>query len=201
MAILVGLPAAGVIAAAAPFTAGWQAQSYPKVRGIVSAAVSKERAHSGQSSLSAHVMLSGAVAVRRQGEVFVDMRFHPPGDLNAPIDLSGKTLSAWVYPPAGLQGPAHNPNGVRLFVKDSAWRSEYGAWTHLTPGKWMRLTLVPSVQAPPTGYRDPNFSPRKIIVIGVSVATGKGSTARFDGEMQIDDVTVAPGASYTFEAP
>jgi hypothetical protein len=186
---------------AATAIAGWQAQRFAGVRAITSVRLTTTRSHSGRRSLALVVNLNGRVASLRQGEAFVDMRSHPPAGVTAPCDLSGNTISAWLYAPPGLPGLAHNPNGARLLVKDAKWRSEYGTWTHLRPGAWNRLTLTPAAKAPQSGFLTPDFDPHQVIVIGVSIAAGGGSAARFRGEADLDDVAWGPGAAprYDFE--
>jgi hypothetical protein len=157
-------------------------------------------AHTGKRSLLLSVRLNGKVKGYREGEAFVDLRFNPPAGANAPVNMSHSVLSAWVYCPAGLEGPRSNPNGVRLFVKDNRWHSEYGPWTHLAPGQWVQVSLSPTLSAPATGYVDKGFDPRMIISVGVSIAVVGGSSARFLGDMAIDDVTWGPGpVKYGFE--
>jgi len=117
------------------------------------------------------------------------------------VDLANQTLSLWVHVPGSLYGPVHNPNGIRIFVKDSQWHSEYGSWTHLVPGRWTRLTLAPSTSTPAFGYRDADFNPHQIILIGVSIATGRDSPTHSSGEMLVDDVRWGAGTApkYGFE--
>lgn len=170
-------------------TEGWQAQRYSGIRAARSVRLSHETAHTGRGSLAIDLGLNGKVESLRQGEVFVDLRYYPPDNVEAPVNLQGRAVTAWVFAPAGLQGPAPNPNGFRLFVKDRHWHSEYGPWTHVRPGHWNRLTLVPSTSTPITGYKDAGFEPQQIVMLGVSVATGRGSAARYVGPMFLDDVT------------
>ena len=180
---------------------GWTPQTYRTTRAISGCALTSAMAHSGSRSLALDIRLNGSDAARREGEAFVDLRYHAPAGEHAPLDLSGQTVTAWFYCPPGLEGIRHNPNGVRIFVKDTRWKSEYGAWTHMVPGKWIQLTLSPAPDAPPTGFRNPYFDPHHIIVVGVSVAAGGGSNARFLGEAAIDDIAWGDASSpkYGFE--
>lgn len=197
-AALIVCSAAISAAAAGGAGAGWQPQTYRTIRAIYGVRVTHHFGHTDKSCLVADVNLNGGTADRREGEVYVDLRFHPPQNVLAPVNLSGKTIHVWVFAPAGLAGPAKNPNGIRIFVKDSGWRSEYGTWVHVTPGRWVRLTLTPSTTTPPHGYRSPGFDPQKIIALGVSVAAGAHSTAHYRGGLEIDDVSWDGQTRYGF---
>lgn len=197
--LLILASAAAVAAIPNTSTSGWRAQTYPKVRGIRSVHLTHQIAHTGRNCLTLAIALDGRVPSQRQGEAYVDLRYSPPADTSFPVNLSGHEITAWLFAPSGLQGPAHNPNGARLFVKDSKWRSEYGPWTHLRPGHWNRLAFTPSAAAPKTGYADAGFDPGKIILVGTSVALGGGSSSRFVGDAFLDDVGWDGKTRYSFE--
>ncbi len=189
--------------AVADDASGWTAQTFATTRAMTDAAISNVMAHSGHNSLAVSVKLNGAVPSQRQGEVYVDLRYHAPADLDAPLDLAGQTITAWVYAPSGAVGLRTNPNGMRLFVKDSEWRSEYGPWTHLRPNHWTRVSFTPAAAAPETGFRDADFNPRKVILLGLSIATGGHSTAHFTGPIYLDDIGwgTADAPKFDFENP
>ena len=197
--IILGLTGAAALAAGGSSTGGWRAQQYPQVRAVRAVRISSQAAHSGRHSLALLIDLDGRLRPLREGEAYVDLRFNPPADETVPANLASHAVTAWFYAPAGLAGPLHNPNGVRLFVKDSQWRSEYGPWTHIRGGGWTRLSIVPSTVTPPTGFRTPGFDPQQVLLMGVSVAVGGGSTTRCTGAAYLDDVAWGSGVKYGFE--
>ena len=97
----------------------------------------------------------------------------------------------WVYIPEEALGNPKIPNGVQVFVKDKEWKSEYGTWWNIDPAdvnSWQQITLTPSKSAPPSGYMDSEFDPTQIRVVGVKIAVGDGSVARYRGPIYIDAV-------------
>jgi hypothetical protein len=59
----------------------------------------------------------------------------------------------------------------------------------------MTVTVTPERTPPPNGYMDPGFDPTKIILLGLKVGAGSGSTASFSGLVWLDDVDW-PGGRY-----
>lgn len=107
-------------------------------------------------------------------------------------DLDGQAITAWVWCPPGSSGDPSRPNGIQLFVKDSKWSSEYGPWknigTHLPTGTWAQVTMTPSNPKGQNEYMTPGFNPTDIVVIGIKVARGDGSTITYAGDFYLDEV-------------
>lgn len=179
---------------------GWFAQDYTTSQACSEVRVS-DIAYDGQSSLEMVLNLRGGDEHFGQGEALVSTEFYPPEGVTVPIDLEGHTITIWVYAPENassgdnILGPAgdpDNPNGFQIFVKDTAFRNEYGVWKNVVEGEWNRVTLSVSAQVPEDGlsrgYMDTGFDPTQIIVIGLKIGTGRGSTAWYEGSIYIDGV-------------
>ena len=76
---------------------------------------------------------------------------------------------------------------VRHFAKQ---RIRYGTWYNLTgrSGSWFEITLKPSTETPKWGYTEPEFDPTQIVVIGIKIGIGTGSSASFRGSMFVDNI-------------
>ncbi|MCU1348764.1 MAG: hypothetical protein JWO56_1794 [Acidobacteria bacterium] len=131
--------------------------------------------------------IRGDDPTRNRGEALVEIA-HPDPALNkAPVDLSERTLRAWIYAPRGSAGPRSRRNGVQLFAKDSQWRSLYGPWNNIeTEDGWFALELP--VNGATASHVDRGYDATKIVAIGVKFAAGGGSSATYDGPIYIDDV-------------
>lgn len=136
-----------------------------------------------------------------KGEAFVDLSDHAPFGVDAPVNLEGVTLRCWIYAPEDSGGSASHPNGLQLFVKDDNWHSEYGTWVNIEERQWNEVTLTPSRQTPHWGAMDEDFDPTRIMMVGVKVAAGSGSTARFDGAFYMDTLEVGGEVWFDFERP
>jgi hypothetical protein len=189
-----------------PFTTKWKSQIYTDSQAIKAVAITTNRPYSGTGSLEMTVDLAGGHPNKSNGEVFVDLRYHPPlcsppDCVTAPINSEGVTITAEVFAPAGSRGDPSRPNGFQLFVKDDAWRSFYGSWQNVQENQWNQVTVIPARSAPPSGYMDPGFDPTRVILVGLKIGAGSGSTATFSGTMSLDDVDWPGGQhpKYPFE--
>ncbi len=189
-----------------PFTTKWKPQTYPNSQAIWAVFVSTNMPHSGIGSLETTVDLVGGHPNKSNGEVFVDLRYHPPlcnppDCVIAPVNFEGISITAQVFAPTGSRGDPQRPNGLQLFVKDEAWRSFYGSWHNIRDNQWNQISVIPGRSAPPLGYMDPGFDPTRIILLGVKLGAGGGSTATFSGTLWLDDVDWPGGQhpKYSFE--
>ena len=169
-------------------TMGWIPQDFDDSRAVVDVHRTDERAKDGRYSLAMDVSLIGGHPNNSKGEVWVDMRDLPPTGDVAPLDLDSSTLTAWVYAPSGARGEGSRPNGFQLFVKDDNFRSLYGSWRNVVAENWVQVFLPVAAFEPRDGYMDPGFDPSRIIVVGVKIATGTDSRARYEGVVFIDQV-------------
>jgi len=131
------------------------------------------------------VDLVGGDANRSQGEAFVNVANHPLSGFSAPLNLTCKPLSCWIYvPTCGLGDPA-SPNLIQLFVKDESGQSEYGTPTQVVRNQWFEISLRPSTLEPDDGHKDTGFNPGAIDLIGIRFMAGsEGATYR--GKVYVD---------------
>jgi hypothetical protein len=170
---------------------GWIPQTFPNAMACIKASQSDEKAKDGQYSLKLDMDLIGGDEHKNQGEAWVDMRNFPP--LNAtsqfqPIDLTNYTITMWVYAPSGSIGNNSKPNGFQVFVKDINYKSNYSSWTNVMENQWVELSLTVSASAEENGYVNQGFDPSQIIIIGIKMGSGGGSTSAFQGSVYIDKV-------------
>ena len=144
----------------------------------------------GTGCLAVDMHLDGANATYDAGEIYVDMRFDAPARVGSPVDLKGKRVSLSVYCPPGLNNGESNPNYVRLFCKDENWKSFYGSLQHIrNTGYWFSVSMTPDTNMPVYGWMDAGFDPTRIHMIGLSVAAGGSSTAKYDGKLYVDGLS------------
>ncbi len=165
-------------------TMGWVPQPYIDSQGVVDVAQSTDRAKLGRHSLKLSVDLEGGHPNRSKGEAYVTIPVQ---------NLEGRPITVWVYVPREALGDPQNPNGIQVFVKDNdrSWRSEYGTWWDIIPGRvdsWQQVTLTPGRSAPLDGYMAPGFDPTQIRAVGVKVAIGEKSVAKYRGPIYMDAV-------------
>jgi len=190
-----------------PWATSWQAQTYADSQAIYAVSITTGCAHSELGGLKMSIDLVGGHPNKSNGEVFVDLRYHPPlleppCCVTAPVNLSGRQVCAYVWNPAGSEGNPSCPNGLQVVVKDGNWKSFYGTWHNIRENQWNYVCTTPGTTAPPGGYMDAGFDPTKIVLLGVKVGAGGCSTAEFSGTMCLDDVGWTIGGcnpAYTFE--
>ncbi len=136
-------------------------------------------AKSGQYSLKLPLDLKPA---NHSGETWVS--------LDTPIDLTGKTISAWIYAPLGIRGEPTQPNSLHLFVADRQGRKLYGTSTNFLEGGWFQVTLSVAQTVSACGSIDTGFDPTKIKRIGLNIASPKSSKAVFAGNIYLDLVNL-----------
>ena len=84
----------------------------------------------------------------------------------------------------GLQllGDKERPNGFQLYVKDKNWKAKYGPWYDVQEGQWAQVTF-------PVGAAEADFDPSQVNAIGLKMAAGEKSSAKFQGSIYVDAVT------------
>jgi len=169
----------------------WQCNTYSDTMAATSLSQSVSAPSNGTGCLAVDLNLRGGDTNYSKGEVYVDMEYHPPVGAQAPVDLMGKRVSAWVYCPPGSEGPASNPNTVSLFVKDTNWHSFYGSVEHIYTNYWFMISVTPGTNAPNHGWMDAGFDPHHVKVVGLKIATDSGSTSVYTGKIYIDGVAFA----------
>lgn len=162
-------------------TMGWVRQVYETDQGVTAVEQSADEAKFCHS-LEMTVDLEGGHTNKSRGEAYVEIN---------PQNLENKPITVWVYVPREALGDPEKPNGIQVFVKDKDWRGEYGTWWNITPAivdSWQQVTLTPSRSAPPDGYMESGFDPTQIGAVGVKIAIGEGSTAKYRGPIYVDAV-------------
>ena len=175
---------------------GWAVSSSASVKGITKAEWTSERAMSGGHSMKLAVDLNNSIPSKRSGEVSVDMFSHPPYGYppSHPVDLTGKTISAWVYVPPRARGDPNAPNGIHLFSHDIWGNKLYGTWQNFPGEGWFQVTLPITKNVPACGSiipgPDPSkpFDPSAIRKIGVNIGVPTISSATFNGYIYLDAV-------------
>ena len=175
-------------AASSPGIYGFEhgAEGWSRGGGCTAARQSGDQSKSGQFSLALGMALGPA---ERQGEAWVDLRqSRPAGVSDVPVNLGGRTVTAWVYAPRGARGDAERPNGFQLFVKDAEWRATYGAWQNVVEERWVRLSLAVGGARAPSGFVAAGFDPSRVIAVGVKFGLGADPTAKFEQTVYLDAV-------------
>jgi len=134
------------------------------------------------------VLLTAAAADRKIGDG-VSVEFQ---------DMTGKQLSAFVYPPSASAGNASFPNGIQLFVKDIYGNSQYGPYMNinagfgLIPDTWTQIFM--NVGGGGNSFTSPGFDPTLISTVGVkySISTSVGPSVTYTGPLYVDNVAVTP---------
>jgi hypothetical protein len=163
-------------------TMGWKAQDASGNRACVQVLWSDKKAHDGKYALEAIMDLVGGDTQKSKGEVWIDL------SEKGSIDLTNRTISAWVYADPPASGATSDPNGFQLFVKDNQWRGEYGTWKNVAEGTWVQLLLTVSSTQPKDGFVSPGFEPSHIIAIGVKMGAGGNSTTTFHSPIYVDEI-------------
>ncbi len=99
---------------------------------------------------------------------------------SASLNLTGKTLSMWVYLKSGLVSPP-NQVGAQIFLKDTSYKYANGAFFNLTPNEWMQVTY--NVNAP--SYTA-NPDPSSVFEVGLQIAGSGSAVFTSDGVVVAD---------------
>jgi len=148
----------------------------------------KQKALEGDYSLEMTMDIDGGDEHKRNGEAWVNMLEDPPVGEHIPVNLLGRTVTAWIYAPWGARGKPDKPNGFQVFVKDKEWKCQYGPWRNVREAEWFQVSLKVSPFAPKDGYMDCGFDPNQIIAVGVKMGAGGGSRATYKGPVYVDGV-------------
>jgi hypothetical protein len=150
----------------------------------------------GQASLAMQLRGMGnhypgnCSGVDNAGRAVIDLSATPP-------DLTGKTVSAWVYLPSNGQASTDTPTQGQLYLVDASGDSYgNGAGVNLQPDLWTRITFKPVAWAGPGNYEQEGlylaagFDPAAIVRLGVKVSAAGTAPCdfRFDGIVLVDSV-------------
>lgn len=166
--------------------ADWIAQDFADSQGVISVRFS-------DSLLIINAHLVGGDPALGRGEIYIDLRYWPPTEALAPLDLSGSTIAVRVILPEGYGGPQWAPSGIQVFVKDDQWRSQYGLWVNVanTGGEYT-ATLSPSASNPVAGMTAEGFDPTRVRIIGVKFGINDAAIWDFAGNIIVQCVNVMP---------
>lgn len=178
-------------------SAGWTYQTYPGSDGFTDAQRCTEKAYKGTASLC----LTASLQQRKAGEVYIDLRNHPPEKVSIPLNLQRATLSCWLWLPHGSAGNPNAPNGIQLLVKSDGWWSWYSPWQNIQSEWEERWIQVTADLTRPAGFQDSQFDATKVIAVGMKVAINDFSSATVDGKIYLDEYALdtTPRTTFRFE--
>lgn len=174
---------------------GWYHQTFTDSQAVTAVAQSADYAKFCGHSLKLTIDLVAKHENKSKGEALVDVQvFDRQKGENVPIDLDGKTITAWVYGLTGAKGDRNSPNGVQVFVKDRNHNSQYGAWLDIPiENDWFTVKLTPS-KTPSEGVSTfitkpgTEFDPTQIIIVGFKIGAGGESNATYNQPIYVDGV-------------
>ena len=146
--------------------------------------------------MGARVELRGAGS-----NAFIYFRFDElPGKmLNETINLTGQTVTADVYLPAGIAGPPDARSGLLLFLQDVNWLWAQTEWKNIdATGRWITL----SVAVDELVQRFPGFDPARIRTVGIKVGSNTQiSQFSYTGNLFFDNVrsSTSPELQFDFQ--
>lgn len=180
-------------------TSGWTFQTSTDSQGFTDVRHCTKQVHNGKSSLCITADLVGKNPNKSKGEVYIDLRNHPPTGATIPLNLENITVECWVYLPPESAGDPSAPNGIQILLKSEGWHSFYSKWQNIErkwEGKWVPIVLDPTEQP---GYKDTEFDPTKVISIGLKVAINpNSSTKALKGLIYLDDFVLDTDPPLTF---
>jgi len=155
-----------------------------------------ERVHSGAHALRLTTVLIGngnkaypgqEYYTHSEATVYFDQPL-PGLSKPGPYNLTGKTVSCFVYLPSTLATGNTAQAFVRMFSKDRQFANDYGPIVSIDAshvGQWFQISLIIG-----KGDPDKTFNPKSVWSIGVLLETIDGSTLSFNGSIYIDDCFV-----------
>ena len=113
-----------------------------------------------------------------------------------PVDLSGKTVTAWYYAPTNAQPSESIPTYAQLYMKDGAGKYANSPGVNMKGETWLQIVFSPVANN--TGadinsngyYYDNGFNPSTIGELGIKIAVNGSAPASFafDGTFLIDSI-------------
>lgn len=152
----------------------------------------------GQASLALEMVNMGNHYPANTACPGVDNAARAAIDLSgSPPDLTGKTVSAWVYLPSAGQAAADTPTQAQLYAIDNSLDSyANGPGVNLGVDQWTRVTFRPQAWAGPGDYNQggvftaAGFDPSAIKRLGVKISAAGAApcTFAFSGVVLLDSV-------------
>jgi hypothetical protein len=155
-----------------------------------------ERVHAGAHALRLTTILIGngndafpgqEYYTHSEAMVYFDQPI-PGLSAPGPYDLTGKTVSCFVYLPRTLTAGNTPQAFIRMFAKDRKFANDYGPIVYIDPShveQWFQISLTIG-----KGDLDVGFNPKRVWGIGVLLEATNGSTLSFKGSIYIDDCFV-----------
>lgn len=194
-----------------PVSSSWKRQTWKDSQAVTRASIIADKnSFRGAGCLRLNVDLVGGSKNKRNGEVFVDLRYPPVYNAShcftAPVNLEGKLLYAMVFCPKGSGGAQDKPSGLQIFAKSgdgSDWASFYGNWHNIyqkerswsadpqlgdvQEGRWSLVTVKLQRQKPKCGYMDEGFDPTRVIAVGLKIGLNdKNNNGNYKGTILVD---------------
>lgn len=108
---------------------------------------------------------------------------------SGPYDLTGKSVSCFVYLPSEL-APSSNPQAyIQLFVKDKDFRNQFNAALDIVPAnvnKWLQLNLTVGQG----DGMDNGFNSQQSNALGISIKLHNQATLNYAGPLYIDHCAI-----------
>lgn len=168
---------------------GWTYQTFAGSDGFMDSRFSNEKAHGGTGSLRIAADLNKD-AGRPAGEVYVDLRNHPPPGMSVPTNLRDTTPRFWIWLPRGISGSQSAPSYMQPLFKSEGFFSWYGPTINISADKEERwLEIVFNTSSVPS-FADAEFDPERVIFIGLKIAVTDQPGSKFKGNVYIDDYSL-----------
>jgi hypothetical protein len=164
---------------------GWACQS-SIATGCVTVSQDVGQSFAGKASLQVLISIGGANATTAAvGYAYA---------ANGP-NLTGLTVSAWVYAPASINYSTSDPSYTQIYMKDSNGNYANGAGVNMNGGNWVHVTFAPvaSPSGSATGaseYYAAGFNPLSVAQIGLKFGSSGSAPSTFSyyGNVLIDSV-------------
>lgn len=172
----------------------WKVQQYKDSRAVQKMTSSTKKFKTGKHSLELLLNLNCQIDSLSKGEVFIEVASDTLLGKREPRNMLGKTISCWIHAPYDAVGEWSNRNGIQIFCKDINDKSQYSEWNRIQGDIWFEVKYSPTKQ--PTMdqlnngfYHEKGFDPSKIILVGVKIACGGGSNAKYKSTVYLDCVS------------
>ncbi len=154
----------------------------------------KQFVYSGNQALRlATELYSGSNEVSRHTETVAYFNNAIPEGfgLPGPYNLTGKTVSCFVYLPTALAPNGSSAAYIQLFVKDKDFRNQFNTVLDILPSnvnQWLQLSLTVGEG----GGMDSGFDSSKINALGIRIVLHNQATLNYTGSFYIDHCTIPP---------
>ncbi len=169
---------------------GWTYSTVPSPGSAVSMAQTSLVSFFGNGSLAIGVqdLSNDALARSAAAAVTFSAGSYP--------DLSSKTITLWIYAPAGVAYDDSNPSYAQIYLKDAGDHFANGPGVNLVRDGWTKVVWSPQANASAlpltlgTAYYAGLFDPASIKELGFKAAASGSAPAtfKFNGTLYLDGV-------------